>query len=369
MKYAYVVLEDTAHGHVLPRSITNEVLTEQIILPLKQVALMVALGAVQFSVFDMFGSGVYWLIYAITMFALPASTMVLAMEHSFFSAFNPILVGAVIQRIGLPYFIMVVLLYLLSLASSSLLGMLSGLVSKPVMITLFFFASMYFTLVMFNMMGYVLYQYHEQLGFTVEVEAETPHDKHIESLSSPELRAVEILLQEGKNEEAAQRLAQIIQSAPGNIDARERMLKLARLNSDNTLHTKQGQDYISYLFHENKFGLATKVYQECVAFDKQFRPVKPNERVEIARLLKGNGHNKTAVTLLGNLHRDFPAFDGTPAAYLLVAQLLCEQFGEDDKARQILQFVLKNYPNHVQAGEIQNYLRVVEKLVAKGKVV
>jgi tetratricopeptide (TPR) repeat protein len=369
VKYAYVVLEDTAHGHLLPRSITNEVLTEQIILPLKQIALMFALGAVLSTIFDIFGNGVFWVALAITLFALPASTMVLAMEHRFFSAFNPILVGSVIQRIGLPYFILVLLLYFLSLASESLLGMLSGVISPSAMIALFFFATMYFTLIMFNMMGYVLYQYHEQLGFTVEVEADTPQDKDAEPMTSPDLRAVEIMLQEGKNAEAAQRLTEIIQDAPGNIDARERMLKLARLNADNALHTRQGQDYISYLFHENKLGLATKVYQDCVAFDKQFRPVKPNERVEIAKLLRNNGHHRTAVTLLSNLHRDFPTFDGTPAAYMLVAQLLCEQFGEDDKAKQILQYVLKNYPHHTLVNEIQTYLGVVEKLGAKGKAV
>jgi hypothetical protein len=79
MKYAYVVLEDTAHGHLVPRSITSDVLTEQIILPLKQIALMFALGAVQFTIFDIFGGVIAWLVYAITVLALPASTMVLAM--------------------------------------------------------------------------------------------------------------------------------------------------------------------------------------------------------------------------------------------------------------------------------------------------
>ncbi|MBI3561704.1 MAG: hypothetical protein HY080_08320 [Gammaproteobacteria bacterium] len=364
-KYAYVVLEDTAHGHLTPRPYTNDLFTDNMVLPFKQLALMFAFGGVIFTVFDMFGYTMGWLAYTVIILTLPASTMVLAMEHSFFSAFNPLLIFTVIKRIGLPYLFMMGLLYLLSAALSTSQALLLTLLSPKVAAILLAFTGLYFWLVTFNLMGYVLYQYHEQLGYSVEIEAEVHAQPNAELTVSPELRATEILIAEGKSEQAAQRLAELIIDMPGNVEARERILKVARLNNDLVMHTKQGQEYISYLFHENKIGLAAKVYQNAVGFDKQFRPVRAHERVEIAQMLRANGQAKMAVTLLANLHTEFPSFDGIPAAYLLAAKMLCEHFSDDAKARQILQFVLKYYPSHALVPEVQDYLGVVEKLAVK----
>lgn len=366
-KYAYVSLEDTAHGHMTPRELSNEALTDNMVLPFKQFVLMAALGGVNFTIFDMFGSAMGWLAYIVINFALPASTMVLAMEHSFFKAFNPLLVFTVIQRIGLSYLLMFGLINLLSGAAGIIPGMLHNVISPTIAALIYTFTGMYFILIIFHLMGYLLYQYHEELGYTVEVETDVHAVTNKGPYVGPELRAVEILIAEGKTQEAAQRLSQIIADTPGDIEARDRVLKLARLINDNALHTRQAQDYISYLFHENKIGMATKIYQDCVAFDKQFRPARPNERVEIAKMLKANSQAKAAVAILGNLHTEFPSFDGIPTAYLMVAKLVCEQFADDQKARQILQFLQKYYPNHATAAEVNEYMAVVDKLAAVKK--
>lgn len=366
-KYAYVALEDTAHGHMTPRELSSDALTDNMVLPFKQFVLMAALGGVNFTIYDMFGSVMGWLTYFLIIFAIPACTMVLAMEHSFFKAFNPLLVFTVIRRIGLSYLLMFGLINLISGAAGTLAGMLQESISPKIAALIYTFAGMYFTLIVFHLMGYLLYQYHEELGYSVEIETDVHAATNQGAYVGPELRAVEILIAEGKTQEAAQRLSQIIADTPGDLEARDRMLKLARIMSDNALHARQGQDYISYLFHENKVGMATKIYQDCVAFDKQFRPARPTERVEIAKMLKANSQAKAAVAILGNLHTEFPSFDGIPTAYLMVAKLVCEQFADDQKARQILQFLQKYYPNHATAAEVQEYLAVVEKLAAVKK--
>lgn len=365
-KFACLVLEDTAHGHFAPRSFSGgDAFAGDLILPLKLYALMAALGGVLFSIYDLFGGATALLAYFLVTLALPACTMVLVMEHSFFKAFNPLLIINVISRIGMPYMLMVILIYVLSGAAGMVGLLLHGRIPDVALWATVYFIYLYFGVITFHLMGYVLYQYHEDLGYGVEVEAEAhvapAHDVPVD----PDVRAAEILIAEGKNQEAAGRLAQAIQATPGNTEARDRLLKLARMIGDNALHTRQGQDYISYLFHDNKVGLATKVYLDCVQFDKQFRPARPNERVDIAKMLKANAQGKAAVTLLGNLHTEFPTYDGIPAAYLMAAKLLCEQFSDDAKAKQILQFLLRHYPAHATSNEVREYLAVVEKLVAK----
>jgi len=102
------------------------------------------------------------------------------------------------------------------------------------------------------------------------------------------------------------------------------------------------------------------VFQACYEYDKQFKPQKPSERMELGKFLRQNNAPRLAMAVLNNLHKDFPAYDNIPQAYLLVAQMLCEQFNEDARARQVLEFVLQNYPSHPMRGAVEDYLRIVD---------
>ena len=49
-------------------------------------------------------------------------------------------------------------------------------------------------------------------------------------------------------------------------------------------------------------------------------------------------------------------------AYLLAAKIMCENFSEDQKARQILEFVTQTYPTHPLKPEIEKYQKVIDQL-------
>ena len=166
-------------------------------------------------------------------------------------------------------------------------------------------------------------------------------------------------MHEGKYKEASRELQQLIRKNPSDIEARQRLLKLTRLTGDQELHRQQGQDFISYLIAENKMGPAVKVYQEGSEFDKSFKPAKAVERMDMARYLRQSNQGKLAMAVLNNLHSDFPTFDGVPDAYLIVAQLLAEKFNDDQRAIQVLEFILNNYPSHSRISEVEEYLRII----------
>jgi tetratricopeptide (TPR) repeat protein len=363
IKYCMVVLEDTAHGYIKPRPVSSETLTEEMELPFKLFLLQIAMNGIIYTAYDVLGPVGAVLAYLFFTVAYFAMIMVLAMEHSFFKALNPLLIVSVMTRIGFPYFILVIFLYILSGAGVTVFAVLSPLLPKLFLEGILVFAAMYFMLVMYTMMGYVLYQYHDELGYEVEVEA---HEQEPVTATatpvSPELRAAEILIQEGKNEEAARRLEQIARDNPADYEARERLLKLLRLNNDHKRHLKQGQELVSYLLHHDQVSRAAKVVRESYEFDRNFKPAKAQERLTLARFMKDNGQGKLAVALANNLHRDFPNFDGIPEAYLLVAQVLSDKFNQDDKAEQILNFILNQYPDNAVAGDARQYLEVVKNL-------
>jgi TolA-binding protein len=63
--------------------------------------------------------------------------------------------------------------------------------------------------------------------------------------------------------------------------------------------------------------------------------------------------------------RDFPTFEYIPEAYLMVAQLLSEHLGDDDRAVKILQFIIKNYASHPLAKEVETYLATVQRIASQ----
>ncbi|MEJ2438386.1 MAG: B-box zinc finger protein [Gammaproteobacteria bacterium] len=365
LKYAQSVLEDTARGHLKPRPLSSEQLTENGMIVVKMLTILIVFAFIEFTALDLFNQIGKHIVGFILAFATPAAIMVLAMEDKLLSALNPDVVASVIMRIGTPYFLLFVLFYMLQLARGTTFGLLAEVVDPSLWLAIYVFISMYFYLIAFNMMGYLLYQKHEVLGYNLDVDVEDVMDKPRklqETQISPELRAVEILLHEGKNEEAIRQLESIIRNAPTDIEARERILKLSRLVGNLAVHREQGRTYISYLLSENRVSQAAIVYLACVEFDKQFRPAKAAERVEIGRYLRQNGKARQAMTLLNNLHRDFPSYENVPEAYLMVAQILCEQFNEDARARQVLNFILQNYPSHPMRSAVEDYMRIVDNV-------
>jgi tetratricopeptide (TPR) repeat protein len=176
------------------------------------------------------------------------------------------------------------------------------------------------------------------------------------------MRAVEILIHEGQTDQAMKELQAIVSKNPSDTDARDRILKLTRLSGNTTLHAQQAQSYISYLIDENKLGQAALVFESCYEYDKSLKPTKAAERLEMAKYFRKKSKYKLATAILNDLHRDFPSFDGIPQAYLIVAQTLCEQFNDDERAQMILEFVIKNYSSHPLIPEVEEYLKIVREL-------
>lgn len=367
-KYAFVILEDTAQGYLKPRPITGSVITDELELPFKQLLLIIVLGVLNYQVLVNFGGGPFVLIALSSVAIFPAAIMVLAVEHSFFKAVNPLMLLVTIKRIGPSYFIMCFFLVLLLSGGAIASDLLLKVLPQSLWFASSNFISMYFILIMYNMMGYVIYQYHEQLGHDVTeeyLETETPSAKA--AAGDPRFRHIDILLQEGKTAEAEQRLIQAIEENPGEFDAREKLHRfyIATKNRDGLM--RHSADYVARLLHSNKPSEAMRVYLEASHIAPKIKPGGARERHELAQLLKSNGQSRAALSLLNNLHQEFPAYEGIPGAYLLVAGIMFEYFGEEQKALQVLDFLKKKFPGHPLQQEVEEYRRVIERMAGAGQ--
>lgn len=360
-KYAYAVLEHTAKGYESPPDFSGAAPTGELELPFKQLLVVFVFAFANFAIYDLFGPIAYALSLFATLVAIPASVMVLAVEHSFFSAFNPVTLGSMILRIGFPYLILCMFLALLLGGSDIAFQALPELAPAWALFPIYNFLWMYFVLIMFSMMGYVIYQYHEQLGYEIEVEPEREQEPEDTAPAPrmPSLARAEIFIKEGKFEEALALLEQGAQSAPMDFELRDRLHKLLLARGETERLLRHGRDYISRLLMEKRPRHAMAIFRECYGVDQGCKPAGAAQAVQLARTLVANGEVRLALAVLSNFHTAYPKAREIPQAYLLAAQILCDKYNQDEQAIRILDFLLANYAEHPLAGEIGKYRKTV----------
>lgn len=362
LKYAFVVLEDTAMGFLKPRPITRKVISDEIELPFKQLFLIFFIATINLKVLEYFGGGPFLMIAIVSIMLFPASIMVLAVEHSFFMAINPLMLLVTIKRIGPSYFIMCFFLALLLSSATIASDLLVPVLPENLWFAGSNFISMYFILIIYNMMGYVIYQYHEQLGHSITEEYLETGQEPSQKSADPRFRQIDILMQEGKTGEAEKKLIQAIKENPGDFEAREKLHRyyIATRNKQGLL--EHSANYVNRLLHSQKPSEAMRIYLEASHITPDIKPAGARERHELAELLKTNGQSRAALSLLNNLHKEFPSYEGIPGAYLLVAKIMFEYFGEEHKAIQVLDFINKKYPGHGLQKDVEEYRHVIERM-------
>lgn len=363
IKYAYVVLEHTAQGYLRAERIQVKMLTENLETPFKQL-FIVFLFLIFLSELVALENDI--LLYTglfVTALVFPASVMVLAVEHRFFRAINPVRLLEVIHRIGGAYFVMCLYILLLLVGAMELTNLMVEYLPTSIYMPGGNFIVMYFILVMFNMMGYVIYQYHERLGYSIEQEySETGDYESWPHETEPALRELEILFHEGKLDEVRKRLISMIQEHPGNMQYRERLHRLLLKSGDMEGLRNYSADYLTRLILEERPSDAIRVFSDCYKLDKSFKFGSGRQRFIMAQLLHKNRQSRAALNLLTNLHVDFPGYDGIPDAYLLVAKIMCENFNEDEKAHQVLEFLINKYPAHPRMPQVKEYMKIISGL-------
>ena len=246
-----------------------------------------------------------------------------------------------IKRIGLPYLILYVFLLLVSVGSSATQFFLEAVAPGWLIIQLITFVSAYFTVIMFNMMGYVVYQYHEDLGFEDVREFAEPESVRRGPRSSASIPAagtaqppsdpfeteINVLVNEGKLDEAKDRMHRRVEGPAGTLEDREKYHKLLQLAKDKAESSRHGADYIRALTHTGEGTRAVQVYEDCMRLDPEFQVTDGHQSFRLAERGYAMGRNDTALRLINRFAKRFPKHERTPDAFLLAAKLMCEHKG------------------------------------------
>ena len=363
-KYAYAVLQSTARGNLTPPSLDGKTLVENFGPVAKQVGIYVAIFFAAGIVFAKLGmaGGILFVILA-TVF-LPAMIILLVTTESLIQAINPLMFVRLAARIGWGYLLMYFFYSILG-GAPALLGHHVIQYLPPAMhLFLFTFVKIYYTFISYNLMGYVILQYHQDIGYQVDFEDFKDENTEAEQAAADEessesrlLRRVNQLTKEGDHEGAIG----VIESEAemGDIaDAvlSQRYFTLLGLTGAKEKLSSHGRNHLDLVVKQDRKTEAVDVYLQCLAANPDFTP-SARALFKTGGWLDENGHSKEAIGALSRLTKAYPQDPLVPKSYFKAAQIFNERFMNPQKARKVLSGLLKKYPGHDIIPFVERYLQ------------
>ncbi|WP_336365624.1 hypothetical protein [Marinobacter sp. C2H3] len=357
VKYTYEVINYTAEGHLKPPPISAAFTGSGFDIAVLQVLVFILMGALV-GVAERFGGPLLMgLTVALVVLALPASIMILAMERSVKSAVNPAHLVSLISRIGWPYFLLYGYLVLVVLASGAAQDL--ALTHFPMWLSqpLAGFLNSTFTLILFHMLGYLLFQYQEELGFAADLQDDAAPTERDRSLRFD--ADLDMNLKDGHYDRVQSMLKEALKRQPDNPVRIGQLATLLLARNDRSELYRYHPRILGWLADRNDGVRMDELLTLLREADPAFRLEDPELAVRCARALYQAGAFKSALRLLQDFHKRFPDSDQLAPAYLLAAQVLANGLSQWEKAGAFLTFVEKRCSGHPLHGQVAGYLEQV----------
>jgi tetratricopeptide (TPR) repeat protein len=369
IKFAYKCLNHAASGNLLPPETSifknDDDLHPHIVL--KQFCIFVFISfVIGFSVG--LGKLIAVLVTFFSLLSLPAIIMLLAMTGSFFEAVNPVKAIKIMTAMGKSYLILYIFLLLIYGSDELIEYWARNVISPFILFPSVFFINSYFSIVIFSMMGYALYQFHEKFGFDkvveVNLEAEGIDIKASGINQDPFLNEIHILVTEGMVEEAINRLSKQLKSFNSPLIYHEKYHSLLKLVNDKDKIAQHTTEYMQLLLNQPKVNKGTiiGIYADCLKVVPDYFYPNAAVAVDLAKTAQELFKYNDALAILNNFAKNYPNSDQFPYAYFIVAQLFVDHKQQEAQAKKILQALLTKYPGHELTEKIQDYLKLIEKL-------
>lgn len=357
-KYAFECLRATANGRLTPPegSISVEDSTGW-----SQIWLQVAFIVLAVAGFLLLGPGGGVIVLLVLGLCWPAAVMSLAMDENLAHALNPGTWLAVLARLGWPYVAVVLLnlvffasqLYAQAFARQILPGFLAVILVGVI--------AHYVIVATFHLMGYLIYQYHEEIGYE-PAQVQEPLRRVAPDPDQETLDESARLVREGNPDAARERVAEQLRSRGGTEALHAQYRKLLALGQQREEQLRHGREWITLLLSQDKDRRAVDVARECIDLDPAFQPSSPDEIARLAQKAVESGNTQVALKLLSGFNKRYPKHRDIPQNYLLAAKLLAERMGKDTEARALLDQLAKTYPTHPLAKDIAAYRDFLGKL-------
>lgn len=362
-RYAFMVLRATANGRMEPPeglgNGDNSLGMSQVALIIIYMFMAIA-GGVLFLAIGGPILAIGWV--GFLAFAYPGATMSLAIDMNLGHALNPLTPLAIMERLGWPYFVVALLTLMFVFSQANAEALLAPILPGPFDLIIAYALSNYVTIATFHLMGYLIYQYHDELGYEVDAPLALSRAK-----SDPDQDVIdesEALARDGKLDQAAELLAGHLRQRGGSEVLHQRYRKILTAKQDTPGLLAHGNQWVTILVAQENYRPALNVARDCIALDASFRPQHPEEIHVLADAAQKQSQSQLALQLVSGFHKNHPKHKHVPKNLLLAAQLMAERFNQEDKARTLLKQVKERYPDHDIIEDVDKYLVFLNKLSA-----
>jgi hypothetical protein len=354
-KYAVAVLRRTANG----RMDAPEVTIDDESAGRQQIGLQIVfvlMAAIGFLLLGPIGGIV--MAFALGL-AMPGATMSLAMDGNFWQALNPLTWITIATRIGWPYVTAAVLCIVIGISQANAQALVAFL--PPVLnVFVFYFLAQYAVLVVFHLMGYLIYQYHEELGYQIEVQTtrRTAADDPDQGL----LDEAEQLVRDGHAQQAEQLLGSQLRRLGGSAALHGQYRKLLKLRGDKAALSEHDRDYLGVLMAQGQEKNALDLARDSLEHDSRFAVARPEHIAPLAKRAADMGQTQLALKLLADFHTRHPRHDDIAPNTLLTARLMADKLGQDQAAQTLLTETRGAFHNHPLRPDMEAYLAFLDGL-------
>jgi tetratricopeptide (TPR) repeat protein len=363
LKYAYAILQATAGGDLKAPNLNTDALLNHFGPVLKQVGIYIAVFAAAGVVFSHLGRAAGGLFLFIATLFIPAMVILLVTTESLFQAVNPMMFVRLAMRIGWGYLLMYFFCSILGAAPTVLARHVILHLPGELRLGLFTLIKIYYTFISYHLMGYVILQYHEDIGYQVDFEdfraAETADDPAMPVADDPEtrlLRRVHQLIKDGDHEGARDAIEREI-GERGITDAvlSERYYQLLKMTGATDKLNAHGRNHVDLLVRGDRKSAAMDAYLECLSAVPRFSPA-PASLFKLGGWLNETGKCKQAIAAFNTLTKVYPDDPLVPKAYFRAAQIFNDRLMNPAKARKILSGLARKFPDHDIIPFVERYL-------------
>ncbi|MFH2047172.1 MAG: tetratricopeptide repeat protein [Pseudomonadota bacterium] len=361
LKYSYEALKATASGDLRPPKISSNTISDDFNQVLKQYVLY-------FLIFLAFGlisaalgllMGVFFILFAA--FFIPAMIILLVTTSSLLHALNPNIFVRLTYRIGWGYLLMYLFLFLLAGAPAFAEQYIDKLLPTGLHFLLVTIAQSYYTIISYHLMGYVILQYHDEVGY--EIEHDAFKDQSLDKTEPVQidpgahiLKEINPLIQDGKYDDAIEVIEDMTHGAEiTSLELSNRYYSLLKMTNKTNHMLEYGINHLELIIKAKQKNKALEIYSECIKTDPEFVPSAVS-LFKIAEWLNETGKFQEAVKTFNRLIKEYPENPLVPKAYFRAAQLFNDRMMNPEKAKKILNGLIKKYPEHEIVPQIENYI-------------
>ena len=350
LKYCFNCLTETARGNMEAADISDAFSGGGVMLYLRLILINIIQGILIGVVFALLGNtaGVIFSIFFIV--ATPAIIIVYAMSESVLYTVNPMNLLRLMGNIGLPYGLLLAIIMVMIGSVFSISSLIGYGESIPV-VTLQLAVGNFYMIVLFHMMGYMIYQYHDKLGHDIDdqLSAVDPRPEN-----ERQLVRIQNLIKEGRWQEVDDVARHTLQRFPNDDTIHTLYYKFALKGlpgalrnsikidgtSDDALpviyqQTAESFDhFLRYLKTSDQTSRLRLSYLEIITVFKAYRPGDLSVAYAIAKACYDAGDFKTCVSLMNGIHKRYSGSPLLVTGYELMIRALREIPGMENNIQQ-----------------------------------